>query len=166
LGLKEEFKMEENLEIRKRLSEHLKGGEAFLPLEEMLNKMEFEKLGVRPQNLPYSFYELFYHIRFAQKDILDYCNGENYKSHIWPDDYWPGQQAPESREDWDKLKNAYFGERQKLSDFLLSPDNDLLSPVKEGTNHTLLREVMLVIEHSAYHNGQLLILLRQLGLYS
>lgn len=158
--------MKENLEIKKRLSEHLKGGEAFLPLEEMLKKIEFGKLGIRPQNLPYSFYELFYHIRFAQKDILDYCIGKNYKSHDWPDDYWPEQQAPESIEDWDKFKNAYFEERQDLVKYLLSPKNDLLSPVKEGTDHTLLREVMLVIEHSAYHNGQLLILLRQLGLYS
>lgn len=158
--------MMEHFEIKKRLSEHLKGGEAFLPLEEMLKKIEFEKLGIRPENLPYSFYELFYHIRFAQKDILDYCKGGNYKSHNWPDDYWPEEQAPKSIEDWKKLKSAYFEERQILSEFLLSPDNDLLSPVKKGTDHTLLREVMLVIEHSAYHTGQLLILLRQLDLYS
>lgn len=153
-------------EIKKRLSKHLKGGEAFLPLEELLKKIEFEKLGVRPNNLPYSFYELFYHIRFAQKDILDYCLGNNYQSPNWPDDYWPEAQEPATIEEWENLKIAYFRERQELSEFLLAPENDLMAPVKEGTDHSLLREVLLVIEHSAYHNGQLLILLREMGLYS
>lgn len=52
----------------------------------MLEKIGSEKLGVRPQNLPCSFYELFYHIRFAQKDILDYWIGDNSRSHNWNDD--------------------------------------------------------------------------------
>lgn len=157
--------MENDLELRKRLSKHLEGGEAFLPLEEMLKKIEFEMLQIRPHNLPYSIYELFFHIRFAQKDILDYCIGDNYKSYNWPDDYWPNEKGPASLEDWSNLKEAYFKERQKLSEFLMSPENDLLKPVKEGTDHSLLREILLVIEHSAYHSGQLVILLRQLGLY-
>lgn len=158
--------MEEIFKIRKQLSKHLEGGEAFVPIEEILKKIKFESLGERPGNLPYSFYELFYHIRFAQKDILDYCTAEKYEPHNWPDDYWPEQKAPESDADWEKLKVDYFRERQVLSDFLLNPDNDLLAPVRKDSNNSLLREILLVIEHTAYHNGQLLILLRQLGLYS
>lgn len=158
--------MDEIFEIRKQLSKHLEGGEAFAPVEEMLKKIKYDKLGERPGKLPYSFYELFYHIRFAQKDILDYCSAEKYEHHNWPDDYWPKEKAPLSQADWEKLKADYFRERQQLSDFLLNPENDLLNPVRKDTNHSLLREILLVIEHTAYHNGQLLILLRQLGLYS
>ncbi|MFO8147984.1 MAG: DinB family protein [Bacteroidota bacterium] len=158
--------MEDILEIRKQLSKHLKGGAAFVPVEEMLKMITFDSLGERPGKLPYSFYELFYHIRFAQKDILDYCSAEKYESHNWPDDYWPKEKAPESQTDWEQLKTDYFKERQQLADFLLNPKNDLLNPVRKGTKHSLLREILLVIEHTAYHNGQLLIILRQLGLYS
>ncbi len=158
--------MEDILEIRKQLSKHLEGGAAFVPVEEMLKMITFDSLGERPGNLPYSFYELFYHIRFAQKDILDYCTTEKYESHNWPDDYWPEEKAPASKGDWEQLKADYFEERQQLADFLLNPENELLNPVRKDTNHSLLREILLVIEHSAYHNGQLLILLRQLGLYS
>lgn len=158
--------MTENLEIRKQLSKHLQGGEAFLPVDEMLKSIKFDRLGERPGKLPYSFYELFYHIRFAQKDILDYCKAEKYEPHTWPDTYWPAEKAPVSPEAWERLKTDYLRERSELSDFLLNPENDLMAPVRKGTNHSLLREILLVIEHSAYHNGQLLILLRQLGLYS
>ena len=158
--------MEGTLEIRKQLSKHLESGAAFVPLEEMLNKITFDSVGERPEKLPYSFYELFYHIRFAQKDILDYCKAEKYEFHNWPDDYWPKSAAPDDPADWEQLKSDYFMERRQLSDFLLNPENDLLTPVRKGTKHSLLREILLVIEHTAYHNGQLLIVLRQLGLYS
>ncbi len=158
--------MEETFEIRKQLSKHLEGGAAFMPLEELLKKIKFDSLGIRPGQLPYSFYELFYHIRFAQKDILEYCTAENYKTHNWPDDYWPEEKVPSSQDDWEQLKTDYFRERKQLSKFLLNPENDLMAPVRKGTNHSLLREILLVIEHTAYHNGQLLIVLRQLGLYS
>ncbi|MFO7721429.1 MAG: DinB family protein, partial [Gillisia sp.] len=153
--------MGDNLQIKKQLSKHLEGGAAFVPVEELLKMIKFDKLGERPENLPYSFYELFYHIRFAQKDILDYCKAEKYKHHNWPQDYWPEERAPTSQGDWEKLKADYFGERKQFSDFLLNPENDLLTPVRKGTNHSLLREILLVIEHTAYHNGQLLIVLRQ-----
>lgn len=144
---------------------HLKGGEAFMPVDEMLKEINFSQLGERPNNLPYSFFELFYHIRYAQKDILDYCSAENYKPHNWPNDYWPKFKAPGSTEEWEQLKNSYFKERQQLSDLVQDTERELLAPVRKGTDHTLLREVLLVIEHTAYHSGQLLIVLRNLGLH-
>lgn len=157
--------MEDTVKIKKQLAAHLKGGEAFIPVDEMLKEITFLKLGERPKDLPYSFFELFYHIRFAQKDILEYCSSENNKSHNWPDDYWPKFNAPGSAEDWEQLKNNFFKERQQLIDLLQDPGINLLAPVRNGTDHTFLREFLLVIEHTAYHSGQLLIVLRHLGLH-
>ena len=111
--------MGETTKIRQQLVKHLKGGEAFMPLEEMLKEIPFEKVGVRPGNLPYSFYELFYHIRFAQKEILEYCTLENYSDYNWPDDYWPKIQSPQSRDEWEELQKSYLEERTAFCDFLL-----------------------------------------------
>lgn len=158
--------MVQNLKIRDQLARHLKGGEAFMPVDEMLKEIKFENLGERPNNLPYSFYELFYHIWFAQLDILNYCIAEIYLEHEWPDSYWPENPAPDTEAEWFELQQAYISDRQKLCDFLLNPENDLMKPVRTGTEHSLLREILLVIEHSAYHSGQLLIILRHLGLHS
>lgn len=150
---------------KEQLLKHLKGGEAFASLEDFIEKIPFEKLGKRPHNLPYSFYELFYHIVAAQKDILEFSVSEDYKTSKWPDDYWPAEASPKSMEDWGKLKKEYFDDREKFENFLLHPQTDLNLPVRNSENHTLLREILLVIEHTAYHTGQMLIILRLLGLY-
>jgi uncharacterized damage-inducible protein DinB len=150
---------------KEQLVKHLKGGEAFASLESFIDKIPFEKLGERPYNLPYSFYELFYHIVFAQKDILEYSISGDYKTSNWPEDYWPGESAPQNREAWEKLKKDYFDDRDIFENFLMDPKNDLNISVRNSKNHTLLRETLLVIEHTAYHTGQMLIILRLLGLY-
>lgn len=153
-------------QMKEQLVKHLNGGEAFMPVDEMLKEIPFSETGVRPADLPYSFYELFYHMWFAQKDILDYCKAEEYSSHDWPKDYWPQKQSPDTEAEWMELQGAYFDSRKELCEYLLAPGNDLLQPVRPGTDHSILREVLLVIEHNAYHTGQLLVVLRTLGLHS
>ena len=157
--------MDESTQVKARLCSHLKGGEAFITIDELLKELPFDKLGIRPINLPYSLYELFYHIRYAQKDILEYCLNDNYREHNWPEDYWPRNSAPQNEEAWENLKQEYFRERELLIEHLLKPDTNLLAPVRTNPDHTLLREVLLVIEHTAYHTGQMLVLSRQLGIH-
>lgn len=157
--------MDELAQIKTRLCSHLKGGEAFISIDDLLKELPFDKLGIRPNNLPYSLYELFYHIRFAQKDILEYCLNEEYSEHNWPEDYWPKDTAPENDEAWENLKQGYFRERELLIEHLLDPDTNLLAPVRTNPDHSLLREVLLVMEHTAYHTGQMLVLSRQLGIH-
>ena len=158
--------MDASIGLKEQLVRHLESGEAFMPIEEMLKKIPFSELGKRPAGLPYSFYELFCHIRSTQKDILDYCTKIDYSSHNWPDDYWPKEKAPENEPAWESLKKAYFTEREELSKLILSPEKELSDPVPSAEKHSLFREVLLVIEHTSYHSGQLLILLRHLGLHS
>jgi uncharacterized damage-inducible protein DinB len=150
---------------KEQLVKHLKGGEAFASLDDFIDKISFEKLGERPHNLPYSFYELFYHIVFAQKDILEFSISGAYKTSKWPEDYWPKESAPKTVEAWGNLKKDYFEDRDIFENFLLDPKNDLNLLVRNSKNHTLMREILLVIEHTAYHTGQMLIILRLLGLY-
>jgi uncharacterized damage-inducible protein DinB len=158
--------MEDTNVIKDRLAKHLMGGEAFMKIEEMLKLIEFNKLGIRPDDLPYSFFEIFSHIRFTQKDILDYCTLLDYKAPNWPKDYWPEHRAPKSSSEWEELKNSYLEERKSFVQYIKEESNDLLKTLNKDTDHTLFREVLLVIEHTAYHSGQLLIILQKLGLYN
>ena len=156
--------MVSNQPLKKQLQNHLFGGEAFMPLDELIKLIPYEQLGVRPDKLPYSFYEIFYHLWFTQKDILKYCEETSYTAPKWPQDYWPLQSAPENPEAWTRLKMAFFEDREKLGQILGSNDRDLNAPVPSNKDHSLFREIMLVVEHSAYHTGQLLIILRLLGI--
>lgn len=151
--------------MREQLAKHLIGGEAFKPIDDLLAEIPFDKLGIRPHGLPYSFYELFYHITFTQKDILDFIVSETYETPSWPDDYWPKKQAPEDGSSWKELKTSYFQHRQQLIDFVHDETNELSKTVKNSDKQTLIREVLLVLEHTSYHTGQLLVILRLLKLH-
>lgn len=157
-------RQEENA-IRKQLVKQIQGGEAFTPVEELLKEISYEQLGILPEGLPYSFYQLFYHIRLAQYDILEFSRSPEYQSPDWPEGYWPTREAPASKQEWQELVSSYFRERKQLSEFIAEPANDLLKPFPHGSGQTLLREALLVIEHTAYHTGQLLVVLRLLGLH-
>lgn len=150
---------------RNQLVKHLDGGLAFASIDSFLDAIPFDKVGVRPSGLPYSFYEVFFHIAFAQKDILEYTISGNYQTHNWPEDYWPGSQAPKSEANWEDLKSEYFEDRRLFREYILDLNNDLNKPVRNSEEHSLLRELFLVVEHTAYHTGQLLIIQRLLGVY-
>ncbi|MCG2420315.1 DinB family protein [Aequorivita sp. F47161] len=158
--------MSEEIKIRERLAKHLEGGEAFMPVVDMLEKISFEDINTRPANLPYSFYELFYHIVFTQKDIVKFTCSDDYTEPKWPDFYWPKEKTCRSTEEWKTLKAEYITDRERLKNFVLNEENKLTQPVKNGKGEqTLLREVILVTEHTAYHSGQMLVVLRLLNLH-
>lgn len=150
-------------ELRKRLVSHLKGGQAFSSISNVINKVPFNKTGIEPEGLPYSFYQQFYHIRISQLDILDYCRDENYEAPNWPDDYWPENRAPSDESEWKTLVQNYFDERDEFCDLIMNSAGDLFEPFEANPDHNLFREAQLVIEHTAYHTGQLYIIYRLLN---
>lgn len=158
--------MSETKLIKERLSKHLYGGEAFMPLIDMLKIISFEDVNTRPSNLPYSFYELFYHVVFAQKDIVKFTCSDDYTEPKWPDYYWPKEKICRSEEEWINLKVEFLTDRERLKNFMINDENSLTQTVKNGKDEqTLLREILLVIEHTAYHTGQMMIILRLLNLH-
>jgi len=152
-------------QIKDQLIAHLKGGEAFVPIEELLKSIPYGYLGKRTGNLPYTFFEVFYHIWYTQRDILDYCIEDDYQLPNWPKDYWPVSHTPKNIESWNTLKNEYLEDRDKFIHFIQDPATDLLTTIGKEKKHSLLREILLVIEHTAYHTGQLVVILREIGTY-
>lgn len=154
------------MDIRERLVKQLEGGEASMPVTEVLKNITFEDINTRPSNLPYSFYELFFHVVYTQKDIVKFTCSDDYTAPKWPDYYWPKEKTCRSPKEWENLIADYLVDRERLKNFVLDENNKLDEPVKNGKGEqTLLREVLLVIEHTAYHSGQMLIILRLLNLH-
>ena len=48
---------------------------------------------------------------------------------------------------------------------VLNRKTDLFARIPHGTGQTVLREALLVADHTAYHVGQLVLLKRLLGVY-
>ncbi|MDO9553942.1 DinB family protein [Rhodonellum sp.] len=144
------------------LIQHILGGNAFVKIEEILSKIKFKELGLKFSGLPYSFWQVFEHMRIAQKDILEFSTSSNYKELSWPEEYWPTNDLPDSPEHWINTQKDFFDDREKFNAFLLNNTKSLLHPFPYGTGQTLFREALLILEHNAYHTGQLMIILRML----
>ena len=61
---------------------------------------------------------------------------------------------------------AYRRDRMTLRRMAVNPDVDLIGRVPAGEGQTYLREILLVIDHTAYHVGQLVLVRRALGAWS
>lgn len=146
--------------IRTQLGQHILGGNAFKKLEDILEEFPFEQLGKQIEGLPYTFWQQFEHMRITQKDILDFSTNENYKELKWPADYWTKDFAPTDREEWEQNKKRFFRDRDMLLSLIQDAGAELSAPFDHGGGQTLFREGLLVLEHNAYHTGQLAILSR------
>ena len=99
----------------------------------------------------------------GQADILDFSVNASYVHMKWPDAYWPVEPAPLGPEAWARSVAAYRADRETLKALARNPSIDLFARIPHGDGQTCLREILLVVDHGAYHVGQLVSLRRALG---
>lgn len=146
--------------LRQQLVNQIQGGNAFMKIEEVMGTVNFDQLGRQFPGLPYSFWQQFEHLRITQRDILEFSTNGNYRTLNWPKDYWPENPAPSSPEKWESAKENFLEDRKAFLALVLDENIDLFLPFIHGNGQTLFREALLILEHNAYHTGQLLILSR------
>ena len=122
--------------------------------------------GRRPDNFPHSAWELVEHLRIAQHDLLDFSVNAGYEEKQWPRDYWPPDPAPPDAAAWDESVARYRADRDALRKLVEDPSVDLAARIPHGDGQTYLRELLLAIDHAAYHVGQLVAVRRVLGAWS
>lgn len=140
-------------------------GEAHASFDSAVADVPFELQGVRSPGVHHSPWELLEHIRIAQRDILEFCVNEDYTAPAWPDEYWPPTPGPDRPEAWAESVAMAKRDLEALRSVLLEHADDLLWPVAGGTGQTLLREVLLVLDHTAYQVGQLVMIRQLLGIW-
>jgi hypothetical protein len=106
----------------------------------------------------YTSWQLLEHLRLTQWDILDFIRNPAYQEREWPRDYWPEQERRATPQEWDETIRGFQRDRQALESIAMDPATDLLTPISHGTGQTILREILLVADHNAYHIGELAIL--------
>ena len=152
-------------ELRKQLVALLDGGQAHAKFEDAVADFPEELLGVVPEGLPYSAWQILEHIRIAQRDILNFSAPPTggYHGLKWPEEYWPKEPEPASVEAWDRSVAAVEADREKFKALIVKLGADLAHPFLWGTGQNLLREALLIADHNAYHIGELIVLRRLLG---
>ena len=149
--------------LRQFLARSLDWEEAHARFDSAIADLPAAARGKRPKGAPHSVWELVEHIRLAQRDILDFCRDPHYQEKKWPDDYWPKAPAPPSPKAWAESIRQYHADVDAFKQLVEDPGFDLFAKVPWGNGQTNLREVLLPVDHRAYHVGQVVRLRRLLG---
>lgn len=153
--------------LRETLARALGWKEAHATLEEAVEDFPAHLRGVRPPGVPWSAWQLVEHVRIAQRDILEFSLPREYRAMKWPEDYWPQDPAPPSDAAWDESIAALLRDRAELARLAADPAVDLAGATPHGSGaQTQMRAVLLVLDHNAYHVGQLVLLRRLLGAWN
>jgi uncharacterized damage-inducible protein DinB len=155
--------MEKQQNWREIIASSLGWEQAHASLESAVENLAPKLRGQRPRGEPHSPWELLEHIRITQRDLLDFCQNENYVEKLeWPHDYWPSTPAPPSEEAWQKSIDECRRDSEALARFTTDTEIDLTSKIPRGTGQTYLRTVLLAVDHTAYHVGQIVLVRRLL----
>ncbi len=123
----------------------------------------YKQAGIKVEGVPHTIWDLIEHIRIGQDDILEFCKNPNYEEIDWPADYWPESSAPDSKEELEQAIQAVRDGIKEMGEMIRNPENNLQAPFVHGDGQTLFREAMLIVDHNAYHIGQIVQIRRLLG---
>lgn len=149
--------------LRRHLTDLLRGGNAHASLEKAISDLPGPFRSIKPDKLPYSIWKLLEHIRITQLDILEFSRNAAHRSPHWPDEYWPREDGPSDEEAWQRCLQQIQQDKEAFITLLNDSQNDLYAPFPHGDGQTLLREALLIADHTSYHAGQIIVVRRLLG---
>jgi hypothetical protein len=151
--------------LRELVVDFLTGRHAHATFDDAIADWPVEAVSTRAEGLPHTGWQLLEHLRIAQWDILGFSRNKDHVSPKWPEGYWPGQDAPLDEAAWEESIGLFRGDLTALGDLVRDPATDLFAEIPWGKGQTILREALLVIDHNAYHVGQLVTLRQSLGIW-
>jgi uncharacterized damage-inducible protein DinB len=149
--------------IREELIFQLTRGNAHMGFEEAVADFPDAAMNSQFPNGTYTPWHLLEHMRLTQWDILDFIRNPAYQEGQWPQDYWPSQDKQATRADWDETIRAFLADRQALNELVADPETDLDATIPHGSGQTIMREILVVVDHNAYHTGEFAIMRQVMG---
>jgi hypothetical protein len=149
--------------LREHLVSLLKGGQAHVHFMDAIEGFPEAKRGSFVEGLPHTGWQLMEHARIAQRDILEFSRNPKHVSPGFPEGYWPKTPVPPDEAAWKESVQAFQHDLQEMTKLVKNTKTDLYAAIPHGDGQTILREVLLLADHNAYHLGQLVDLRRALG---
>ncbi len=146
--------------LREQLVHSLSGKGAHMSFDQAVKGFPRDLIGERVTHLAHTAWQLVFHLWIAQWDILEFSRDAAHHSPEWPKGYWPPNDAPDAAQLWDETIAKFNSDLAAMIALVRNREIDLLAPFPHGQGQTLLREALLVIDHNAYHVGQLVDLRR------
>ncbi len=141
--------------LKTTLLEFLSKGPAHVGARKSFEGLIPENRHKRIENFTHTVWEELEHLRIAQEDILRYMLIPDWKSPAWPEGYWPQEKENITSEEWEKSLNGFFVDLEEVQEFVKNTKFDLTEKIPHTKNYTYLREILLIINHNAYHLGKI-----------
>ncbi len=149
--------------LREELLAWIDGRGAHMPFDAAVADFPDEAINRRPPNVPYTPWHLIEHIRRTQADLLAYIRQAGYVAPKWPAAYWPAPDSKATPDEFARSVDGFRSDQAALHELVADPATDLLATIPNTPGHTILREVRLAADHTAYHVGELAILRQVMG---
>lgn len=147
--------------LRAELVALLRSGAAHVAPADALAGIPFDRVHDRPDGFAHALWDLVYHLWFDQRDILSYFSEPD---HEVPASFWPEEVA--TPEVWDMTRSGFLNDLDLLIARIEDPATDLFAEIEYAPGFTVLREVLVIADHNAYHLGQVVQLRKALGIWS
>jgi hypothetical protein len=153
-------------ETEKSLRDHLlfvlRGGGAHISFDDFITDFPPELCDRQVSGLPYTAWQVLEHMRLAQWDILEFSRNPNHVSPEFPRGYWPAPNERGTPELWNESIEKFRSDLNEMDSLVANNSIDLYATIPHGSGQTILREVLLVADHNAYHLGALAVMARML----
>lgn len=144
--------------LKNRLAKLLSSNEAHVPFRDAINELSFDDCILKPHGFPYSIYDLVFHCKVTQRDILQYVKNPHHISPEWPSGYWPEKNHTPNAQIWQDNVEGFLSDQKEMISIINNPETDLFEIYANGSGHDLFREVMVLCDHNAYHVGQIVLI--------
>jgi len=140
--------------LKSDLLEFLNSHPAHVDAKKAFQNLKPENRHKTVDNFSHTIWEELEHLQLAQEDIFRYMLEPDWKSPKWPEGYWPAEKENVTGEEWDKSLNGFFSDLEEVQEFVNNTEFDLIDKIPHTKNHTYFREILLIIDHNAYHLGK------------
>jgi hypothetical protein len=144
--------------LRRQLLDLLRGGHAHMSFDDAVEAFPPGQLDDFPAGVGYTPWHLLEHVRIAQWDILMFIRDPHHISPAWPEGYWPPTEAKAGEADWQATLAGFRADHHALEEIVADPRTDLTGDLPHAPGYSILREILVVSDHNAYHIGEFAIL--------
>ena len=149
--------------MRQNLLEFLEKGPAHATVKDALSEIKIENRHKRWDESLHTIWEELEHLRIAQEDILRFTLEPDWQSPDWPAAYWPSSNQAPSDDQWTSSLACFYSDLGEVTALVMNEKIDLSARIPHGQWRTYLREILLIIDHNAYHLGKIVQLRKLLG---
>lgn len=151
--------------LRQTLAAQLRQSHGHVGLKRALEGLPPSEVGRKVEGHRHTAWEQLEHLRLAAEDLVSYCRDGDYEELGWPDGYWPASAEPASAEAWSASVEALLTATESMAEMVEDPQHDLYEtvPTSSKRHHHTLRAALILLDHNAYHVGQLISLRIALG---